>query len=114
MKTENIWYAVQESDQDDWSVGSFDKAEAFKMLHRQGHGLIAVIENGICTKEISIDNRNDPETLAELIRNSDEWDFEALADLCRIAGIDDEWNAADDMSFEAVAYKAAEILGVEI
>lgn len=52
--------------------------------------------------------------LAEIIRNSDTWDFEALEELCELAGMSDEWNEADGESFESVAYAAAEALGVEI
>jgi hypothetical protein len=51
-----IWYAVQETEDDGWDWGSYDYAEAVKMLKDQGHGLIAVIEEDelhpICVKEI--------------------------------------------------------------
>ena len=52
--------------------------------------------------------------LAERIREADEWNSEDLAELCEMAGLEKEWNAADGETFEQVAYKAAEILGVEI
>ena len=52
--------------------------------------------------------------LVEKINSSDEWDLSTLAELCKLAGLEEEWNAADGESFEKVAYKAAEILGVEI
>lgn len=52
--------------------------------------------------------------LAEAIRNSDTWDMEALAELCELADMSDEWNASDGDTFESVAYEAAEKLGVEI
>lgn len=52
--------------------------------------------------------------LAEIIRNSATWDYEALAELCALADMSDEWNEADGESFESVAYAAAEKLGVEI
>lgn len=48
------------------------------------------------------------------INASDEWNSEDLAELCEMAGLEKEWNAADAETFEQVAYKAAEILGVEI
>ena len=52
--------------------------------------------------------------IAEEIRNSETWGNDLLAELCEAAGMYDEWNAADGETFEAVAYKAAEKLGVEI
>lgn len=52
--------------------------------------------------------------LAERIRNADEWNAEDLAELCKMAGLEKEWQEADGETFEQVAYKAAEILGVEI
>lgn len=52
--------------------------------------------------------------LAEIIRNSDTWDSEALEELCALAGMAEEWEAADGETFESVAYAAAEKLGVEI
>lgn len=52
--------------------------------------------------------------LVAKINSSDEWDLSSLAELCELAGLEEEWNAADGESFEEVAYKAAEILGVEI
>ena len=52
--------------------------------------------------------------LAERIKNADEWNAEDLAELCEMAGLEKEWREADGENFEQVAYKAAEILGVEI
>ena len=52
--------------------------------------------------------------IAEEIRSSETWDNGLLAELCEAAGMTEEWNAADGETFEAVAYKAAEKLGVEI
>lgn len=52
--------------------------------------------------------------LAERIREADEWNSEDLAELCEMAGLEKEWQEADGETFEQVAYKAAEILGVEI
>ena len=53
------------------------------------------------------------EELAKEIRDLNEWDPDLLRDLCWRADIIEEWDEAED-DFEAVAYKAAEILGVEI
>lgn len=52
--------------------------------------------------------------LAEKIRNSGEWVPEDCAALCEAAGLEKEWAEADGETFEAVLYKAAEKLKVEI
>lgn len=52
--------------------------------------------------------------LAEKIRNASEWNKEDLSKLCEMAGLEREWKESDGENFEQVAYKAAEILGVEI
>lgn len=52
--------------------------------------------------------------VAERIRNSDTWNEEDCKELCRLAGLEHEWEEADGSTFESVLYKAAEILGVEI
>ena len=52
--------------------------------------------------------------IAEEIRSTETWDNDLLSELCELAGMSDEWNAADGETFESVAYKAAEKLGVEI
>lgn len=52
--------------------------------------------------------------IAEAIRNADEWNPDDCRELCTLAGLEEEWAAADGETFEAVLYKAAEILEVEI
>lgn len=52
--------------------------------------------------------------LAEKIRMAAEWSPEDLAALCSAAGMAAEWEAADGDTFEAIAFAAAEKLGVEI
>lgn len=52
--------------------------------------------------------------IASAIRTSDTWDLDLLSQLCEAAGLSAEWEAADGETFESVAYKAAESLGVEI
>ena len=52
--------------------------------------------------------------IAEAIRNAGEWNPDDCRELCELAGIEDEWDAADGETFEQVIYKAAEILGVEV
>lgn len=52
--------------------------------------------------------------IADRIRTADTWDEADLAELCSLAGLEDEWSEADGETFESVAFKAAELLGVEI
>ena len=52
--------------------------------------------------------------IATELRNSGEWSLKLLAELCEIAGLKEEWLNSDGETFESVAYKAAEILGVDI
>ena len=52
--------------------------------------------------------------IATELRNSGEWSLKLLAELCEIAGLKEEWLNYDGETFESVAYKAAEILGVDI
>ena len=52
--------------------------------------------------------------IAQELNNSNEWNAELLAELCELAGLSEEWSNADGETFESVAYKAADILGVEI
>ena len=53
------------------------------------------------------------EELAREIREATEWDIDLLRDLCWRADIIEEWDEAED-DYVEVAYKAAEILRVEI
>lgn len=57
MTNTKFWYAVQETKEDAWDYGSYDKDEAIKMLREQGHGLIAVIneDTNFCENEIEFD-----------------------------------------------------------
>ena len=52
--------------------------------------------------------------IATALRSSGEWDFDLLEELCEIAGLEEDWNNSDGENFEDVAYKAAEILDVDI
>ena len=52
--------------------------------------------------------------IATTLRSSGEWDFELLEELCKIAGLEEEWSNSDGENFEDIAYKAAENLGVDI
>ena len=57
---------------------------------------------------------DDPRELAWEMRQVDEWVPEWNVQLCRLAGIEEEYAAADADTVESVLFKAAEILGVEI
>lgn len=52
--------------------------------------------------------------IAEVIRNADTWDMDACRELCELADMAAEWEAADGETFEKVVFAAAEKLGVEI
>ena len=89
------WYAVQETPADGWDFGSEDFEKAKSMLKAQGWGLIAVIDNDYCEKEISFENLFDMEDftndeLADIIRNSYDQDepghVKAMGILCARAG----------------------------
>ena len=48
------------------------------------------------------------------IQGGNEWEMEACAELCEMAGMSEEWEAADSDTFESVVYAAAEKLGIQI
>ena len=52
--------------------------------------------------------------VAYRISMSDEWNPEDCRRLCELAGIEDEWDAADGETFEQVVFKAAELLNVKV
>jgi len=52
--------------------------------------------------------------LAQLIRSKKGWDKTFLEQLCEMDGLKDEWKNSNENTFEDVAYKAAEILDVDI
>ena len=52
--------------------------------------------------------------IAARIQNADEWNAEDCAELCELADMTEEWEAADGDTFESVVYAAAKKLGVEI
>lgn len=57
----NLWYAVQETREDDWGTGSYSYNEAVQMLKNQGCGLIAVIDGDVCVNEIEYESECDEE-----------------------------------------------------
>lgn len=44
--------------------------------------------------------------LIEKINAADEWNMDDCEELCRRAGTESEWNAADADTFESVVYEA--------
>lgn len=52
--------------------------------------------------------------IAKEIKASDVWDFELCGELCKLAGLEKEWDEADGETFELVLENAAEILNVKI
>lgn len=50
--------------------------------------------------------------IGEELRASECWDIDMCAELCCIAGLDEEWCAADEETFECVVRRAAKVLGV--
>lgn len=52
--------------------------------------------------------------IAEALRNSDTWDMEFARELCELADMSAEFDAADGDSFESIVFAAAETFGVEI
>lgn len=58
--------------------------------------------------------KTEAQELAAKIAAADIWNENDCKKLCELAGMLDEWNAADGETFETVVYNAAEKLGVEI
>ena len=52
--------------------------------------------------------------IASAIRSTDTWDHNLCTELCELAGLEDEWEAADGDTFESILYKAADVFGVEL
>lgn len=52
--------------------------------------------------------------LAKEIRRQDTWDIDLSRELCRRAGMEDQFEAAVSTDFEEVLYQAADKLNVEI
>jgi hypothetical protein len=66
------------------------------------------------TEIINLANKSEEQIIADAIRSSQDWDKDLLEKLCDLAGMSKEWKAADGETFEAVAFAAAEKLGVKI
>jgi hypothetical protein len=57
---------------------------------------------------------DDPHELACVIRQVDEWIPELNVQLCKLAGLSDEYAAADADTVESVLFKAADILSIKL
>lgn len=71
-------------------------------------------EDAIYEKYEEVEEMTREQELAQEIRGNQEWDLDQLQELCELAGMAEEWAAADSETFEQVAFAAAEKLGVEI
>ena len=69
-----------------------------------GNGRILAVEDHDVTAE----------DIACVLRHSGEWDMDLCAELCKMADMADEWEAADDTSYEDVLDAAAHKLDVEL
>ena len=67
-------------------------------------------------REAYQERKEKAEPIAEAIRYADGWSSVSaeLAELCKMAGMEAEWQQADGDTFESVAKAAADELGVEI
>lgn len=52
--------------------------------------------------------------LEQKINNCQCWDMDLLSELCRRAGLSKAWEESTDLTFEKIAYRAAEMLGLNI
>ena len=67
-------------------------------------------------REAYQERKEKAEPIAEAIRYADDWSSVSteLEELCKLAGMEVEWQQADGDTFESVAEAAADELGVEI
>lgn len=56
--------------------------------------------------------RKEAQELANKINSLNYWDMDLNYEFCKLAGLEEEWFAADGDNFEAVIWKAEDILGV--
>ena len=65
-------------------------------------------------KPMGLSDMVEAQTIAQELREEGEWIPDLCEALCGLAGMADEYREADGETFEAVLFKAAEVLGVEI
>lgn len=104
-------YIVKKEFWDDW--GASNNAEA--TVDDEMIGILSD-EWEIPVEELmkQVEEPSDADAVAAKIRRSPGWDIGLLKELCKLANLEEEWEAADEYTFESVAFRAAEILGVEI
>lgn len=106
-------------------VVTFKDGNEFKTAIVKGHTLIGalgnfthdtnVYKNVVTVNEISFERYHVLNT-ASTIRDAYEWGEceNECAELCRMAGMESEWEEADGETFESVLIEAAKKLNVEI
>lgn len=109
------WYAVQESREDDWGAGSYDYEEAVQMLKEQGHGLIAVIDEGndpseaVCVEEIEFDSLDDDTEYYYWLDTTETWNSPRKGEAILIRGQYNEDGEKDrDTEEEILEFTAAD------
>lgn len=88
-----------------------------RYLKEAAEEVLEAVKAEIEAEEAALNQNVNFEEAAEIaakIREADTWGADDCRELCDLAGIADEWDAADGETFESVVYKAANILGVEI
>lgn len=65
-------------------------------------------------KPMGLSGMVEAQTIAQELREEGEWIPDLCEELAALAGMADEYREADGETFEAVLFKAAEVLGVEI
>lgn len=65
-------------------------------------------------KPLGLSDMVEAQTIARELREEGEWIPDLCEALCKLAGMADEYREADGETFEAVLFKAAAALGVEI
>ena len=121
MENNNKWYAVMSGkNDDDWGTGSFDPDEAQKMVIKNldiyPGGYIAVIENDVCIEERKPDDFDPIWYNAYKIITANDWD-ECRGECESLASwldMEQEWQEADDMTFENVIRKMGEKIGIAL
>lgn len=71
-------------------------------------------DEGVGFDDIKLLDDMTAEEIAEALRNGSEWNFDLAEALCAEADMDEEWEARDADTFEAVIEAAADKLGVDI